>query len=101
MGLRYQSLLHDLGVDSKLRVWTDSTATMCICWRQGLGKLRRIDTQRLWIQQRVRDGTFELSKIPGEEDPADFFTKLLAFLRRRQPSGRGQVLVRPRGSNWW
>ncbi len=26
---------------------------------QGLGKLRHIDTQCLWIQPRVRDGTFE------------------------------------------
>ena len=66
MGLGYQSLLRDLGVDLKIRVWTDSTATMGICGRQGLGKLRHIDTQCLWIQQRVRDRSIELYKVRGE-----------------------------------
>ena len=60
-----------------LRVWTDSTATMGICRRQGLGKLRHINTQCLWIQQPVRDGTFELRKVKGTENPADLFTKYL------------------------
>ena len=57
MGLGYSSLLADVGIRVPLRVWTDSTATIGICGRQGLGKLRHIDTQCLWIQQRVRDGT--------------------------------------------
>jgi hypothetical protein len=36
-GLGYQSLLSDLGVDIPLRIWTDSSATIGICSRQGLG----------------------------------------------------------------
>ena len=39
-GLGYQALLRDLGVGAPLRVWTDSTAAIGICTRQGLGKLR-------------------------------------------------------------
>ena len=58
-----------------LRVWTDSTATIGICSRDGLGKLRHIDTQCLWLQQKVRDGKLELRKIKGTENPADIFTK--------------------------
>ena len=77
IGLGYQALLNDIGVALPLRVWTDSTATMGICGRQGLGKLRHIDTQCLWIQQRVRDKTFELRKVKGTENPADLFTKHL------------------------
>ena len=73
----YQSLVRDLGYKLPVRVWTDSTATMGICGRQGLGKLRHIDTQCLWIQQRVRDGTIELVKVRGEDNPADLFTKHL------------------------
>ena len=57
--------------------WTDSTATMGICGRQGLGKLRHVDTQCLWIQQRVRDGSIDLRKGKGEENLADLFTKHL------------------------
>ena len=75
--LGYQSLVKDLGYRLPVRVWTDSIATMGICGRQGLGKLRHIDTQCLWIQQRVRDGAIELVKVRGDDNPADVFTKHL------------------------
>jgi hypothetical protein len=77
VSLGYQALLRDVGLALPIRVWTDSTATMGICGRQGLGKLRHVDTQCLWIQQRVRDGSIELRKVKGEENPADLFTKHL------------------------
>ena len=77
VGLGLQSLLQDLHLEVSVRVWTDSTASMGICGRQGLGKLRHIDTQCLWIQQRVRDKTIELRKVRGEVNPADLFTKHL------------------------
>ena len=75
--LGYQALLEDLGVKLPVRLWTDSTATIGICGRQGLGKLRHVDTRSLWIQQRVRDGSVELRKVRGEANPADLFTKHL------------------------
>ena len=77
IGLGLQALLHDVHLHLPLRVWTDSTATMGICGRQGLGKLRHVDTQCLWIQQRVRDGSVELRKVRGDANPADLFTKFL------------------------
>ena len=70
-------MLRDVGVELPVRVWTDSTATIGICGRQGLGKLRHIDTQCLWIQQKVRGKGIELYKVRGEENPADLFTKHL------------------------
>ncbi len=77
-GLGYQALLADLGVRLPLRVWTDSTATLGICHRQGLGKLRHLDVRALWLQQKVRRGEVELRKIKGTENPADLFTKHLS-----------------------
>ena len=71
------SLLFDLGVKLKLRFWTDSTASKGICSRQGLGKVRHLDTQSLWIQQRIRNHDLDLYKIAGEENPADLGTKYL------------------------
>ena len=59
IGLGFKSLLKGLDVSVPRRVWTDTTATLGICGRQGLGKLRHIDTQCLWIQRQVRDGTIE------------------------------------------
>ncbi len=77
IALGYQALLRDLGLQLPIRVWIDSTATMGICSRQGLGKLRHIDTRSLWVQQRVREGSLELRKVRGEANPADLFTKHL------------------------
>ena len=48
-----------------------------ICGCQGLGKLRHIDAQCLWIQQKVRSKSISLLKVRGEENPADLFTKHL------------------------
>ena len=75
IGLGYQSLLRDLGQDLNVRVWTDSSASIGICSRQGLGKLRHLDTHTLWIQHAVRSGRIDLRKVPGEANPADLFTK--------------------------
>ena len=74
-GLGYQALLKDLGLDVPLRVWTDSSAAIGICQRQGLGKVRHLDTQTLWIQQAVRAGKIDLRKIDGDKNPADLLTK--------------------------
>lgn len=55
-GLRYQAPLQDFGVEASLRVWTGSSAAIGICNNQGLGTLRHLDTDTLWIQQEVRAG---------------------------------------------
>ena len=78
IALGYQALLGDLGVELPVRVWTDSSATMGICGRQGFGKLRHVDTKSLWVQQKVRDGSLEIRKVRGEANPADLFTKHLS-----------------------
>ncbi len=74
-GLGFQALLRDLGLEIPLRVWTDSSAAIGICSRQGLGKLRHLDTHTLWIQQAVRSKRVDLRKVPGEQNPADLLTK--------------------------
>ena len=74
-GLGYQALLEDLGIKAPLRVWTGSNAAISICSRQGLGKMRHLDTHTLWIQQVVRSRRIDLRKVKGEENPADLLTK--------------------------
>ena len=74
-GLGYKALLRDLGVEVPLRVWTDSSAAIGICSRQGLGKLRHLDTHTLWIQQAVRTRRIDLRKVDGDVNPADLLTK--------------------------
>lgn len=76
--LGQRSLFCDLGSDLRVRVWTDSTATIGICFRQGLGKLRHIDTHSLWVQEKVRSKAIELTKVHGESNPEDLLTKHLS-----------------------
>ena len=64
-------------MEARLRIWTDSSAAIGICGRQGLGKLRHVDTRSLWLQQKLRDGTLEVRKVRGDVNPADVFTKHL------------------------
>ena len=82
IALGMKALMSDLGVSMPVRVWTDSSATVGICGRQGLGKLRHIDTRSLWIQQKLRAGALELRKVRGEVNPADLFTKHLSSSER-------------------
>ncbi len=75
MGLGYRALLRDLGYELPVVVFTDSSAAMGICNRQGLGKLRHLDTHSLWVQQAVRTGRISVRKVKGTDNPADLFTK--------------------------
>ena len=75
IGLGYRSLLQDLGQQIPVRVWTDSSAAIGVCSRQGLGKLRHLDTHTLWVQQALRAKRVQLCKIDGEVNPADLLTK--------------------------
>ena len=98
VALGYQALLLDLGLGLPLRIWTDSSATMGICNRQGLGKLRHVDTRSLWLQQRVRDNSFELRKVRGEVNPADLFTKHLPNRQSEEWARPFRMQVRWRSS---
>ncbi len=71
------SLASDFGLKLSAKVHTDASAALSIVNRQGLGKLRHISVQYLWIQDRVRSGDVRVAKIPGVENPADLFTKHL------------------------
>ena len=82
IALGQQSLMRDLGMDVKVRVWTDSSAAMGICGRSGLGKPRHVQTHTLWVQERVKSGAIELRKVNGLVNPADLFTKCLSSRER-------------------
>ena len=70
-----QSLCRDLGWQYKIQVHSDATAAIGIARRRGLGKIRHLDVEDLWVQAKVRDKTIELVKVLGAENPADMLTK--------------------------
>ena len=73
--LGFRSLMKDLGIDLKIRIWTDSSAAKSIASRTGLGKLRHLDVRILWVQKKVREHELYMKKVKGLENPADLMTK--------------------------
>ena len=69
------SLLGDFGETVNGRISSDASAAIGIVNRTVVGKLRHIRVQYLWLQERVREGEVKVLKIPGEDNPADIFTK--------------------------
>ena len=67
----------DFGDEITVAIWSDATAAIAIAQRGALGKLRHIQTQYLWIQERVASKDVSLGKVLGTENPADLLTKHL------------------------
>jgi hypothetical protein len=72
-------MLEDLGIRAytKVVVKTDANAAIGIASRRGMGKVRHIETNQLWLQHKVAQKQVEVVKIRGEDNPADSLTKYL------------------------
>ena len=57
--LGHRSIMNDLGLKTRVRVWTDSSAAIGTCSRQGLGKMRHVGCHALLVQQRIWQGELE------------------------------------------
>ena len=73
-----KSLLDDLGVHLEIKVFTDATTGKAMAVRRGLGKVRHIAVNELWIQERVHLGDLRIIKIKNKFNPADLMTKHLS-----------------------
>ncbi len=69
------AMARDMGYRVEGQVWIDASATMGIINRRGVGKVRHLDTQLLWVQQKSLRGEMEFGKVWGKENPADLMTK--------------------------
>ena len=73
--LGIQSLLTEVGVNMKITIKSDASAAIGIAKRKGLGKVRHIDVQDLWIQEKVNSGKFTIQKVHTSDNLADALTK--------------------------
>ena len=78
-GLGVRSLARDLGIDlgSFVALEVDASAACGMITRQGLGKVRHIAVNELWLQGAVRGKRVHLRKIGTAENTADLGTKPL------------------------
>ena len=79
VALGFRSMAADLGEDIKIVLRLDSSAALGIGGRQGLGKLRHLETGYLWLQDVLTQKRLSVRKVKRSENPADLGTKHLNF----------------------
>ena len=65
----------DLGMVIGGEVYADSSAALGITQRIGIGKVRHLRTQGLWVQETRISGRLAYHKVLGTKNPADVLTK--------------------------
>ncbi len=65
----------DLGMELQGEIYTDSSAALGIAQRAGIGKIRHLRTQGLWVQEARVTGRIVYRKVLGSKNPADILTK--------------------------
>ena len=78
----FLSLASELGfsaLSNVVKIGTDSSAAKSFVSRRGLGKMRHLEIRDLWLQQEVLNKKVVVSKVAGEENPADLMTKILGM----------------------
>ena len=75
--LGIQSCAKDLGMDYMGVIYADASAALGIVMRRGIGKVRHIRTQSLWLQEAHATKRLGFEKIDGSRNPSDLMTKHL------------------------
>ena len=100
-GLGLQGILRDLGLEWGVDVSTDASAARGIASRRGLGKVKNIEVNQLWIQDMVGRGRIRIHKVGTEENLADALTKPLegeelkkhvGLVGMKQEKGRHEIM---------
>ena len=72
-----QACASDLGMGLASELYADSSADLGIAKRAGIGKVRHLRTQGLWIHQVRISGRIVYKKVLGEKNPSDLLTKYM------------------------
>ena len=78
-GLGMVATTKDMKMELGLTVQTDSSSAKAMATRRGLGKVRHIASELLWVQQVVAKQRAQLQKIDGKTNTADLGTKFLTW----------------------
>ena len=69
------AMTDDFGDKTDAYLYADASAAIGVANREGLGRIRHLDTQSLWLQQALRKRRLGLGKVLGTENPSDLMTK--------------------------
>ena len=79
VALGIKAISEDLGrcYEGLIEIKTDASAAIGIANRIGVGKVRHIEVNQLWLQDKVNKKEIKITKVKGEENLADALTKPL------------------------
>ena len=77
-GLGIQSMAKELGYQMEVIIEVDASAAQGMMQRRGLGKLRHLDVQELWVQDAIQRGAFKVRRVSTRNNTADIGTKPLS-----------------------
>ena len=70
-----RSLMRDVGMEVTIRLNTDSETAKSIASRKGAGRIRHLETQEMWVQEKVAKKDIFLKTVWGEDNISDGLTK--------------------------
>ena len=73
--LGLQSMASEVGYSLGIVLCVDSSAAIGISSRRGLGKVRHIELNQLWLQEHVATGRIAVRKVSGQTNTSDCLTK--------------------------
>ena len=74
----FQSGCMDLGIVVNVDLLSDSSACRGICARSGIGKVKHMAVQLLWLQDAVKSGVIRMRSVRGDLNVADLMTKFMS-----------------------
>ena len=84
-GLFICAVAKELGIELKLPLHSDSTATISQHTKVGPGRMRHVVLRFLFVKDLLKRERLTLCKIPGTQDPADLGTLVLDVNTHRYP----------------
>ena len=74
-------MLADMGVMVSIELITDASAAQGIACRRGVGRVRHLEVQELWLQHQVAAKHLSITKVRTDCNIADVFTKCVTSQR--------------------
>ena len=72
LGQKY--LMEELGVQTDIKMYGDSSASQGTIQRQGAGRVKHLSVKQLWIQEKVALKELETMKVPRAQNRSDALT---------------------------
>ena len=73
-GLGLRTVAAEMGRAMKVQICTDSSAAKGAALRTGAGRLQHVQTNMLWMQEKIGRGEVTVRKVPREQNVSDLFT---------------------------